>query len=110
MTPMMTNGSPLSEMVLPMMLGSAENRLVQRPWLSTATFSPPGRSSSGVNVRPIARAKQAEVVGADFTGPQLFGELPSRIVDDVGPERRCVLDDRGLLPPVRELRWGRIGP
>ena len=26
---------------------------VQRPWLSTATFSPPGRSSSGVNVRPM---------------------------------------------------------
>ena len=24
-----------------------------QPWLSTATFSPPGRSSSGVNVRPM---------------------------------------------------------
>ena len=55
-----------------------------------------------------ARPKQTEVVCADFSGAQLFGELPSRVVDDVGAERRRVLDDRRLLPPVRELGRRRI--
>ena len=54
-----------------------------------------------------SRTEQAEVVGTDLPRSQLFGELPSGVVHDVGAKRRRVLHDRRLLSPVGEL--GRRG-
>ena len=47
-------------MVLPTIEGSDPNRRCQMPLDSTATLPPRGRSSSGVNVRPIDRLRAKE--------------------------------------------------
>jgi hypothetical protein len=49
------------------------------------------------------RAEEAEVVGADLAGAQLLGKRAAGVVDDIGAKRGCVLNDGGLLSPVREL-------
>ena len=83
--PMTVKGSPLSEIVLPMTPGSLPNRRVQSPWLITATFSPPGRSSSRRERAPAddRRAEQLEVVRADLRRPELLRGAAARVVDDV---------------------------
>ncbi len=48
----MVCGSPPREIALPSTFGSRSKRSAQSLWLSTATRGPPGRSSSGLNVRP----------------------------------------------------------
>ena len=91
------------------MSGSLPKRRAHNPWLSTATRGPPGRSSSRVERSPLEqrRAKELEVVGAHLTGAQLLGNRAAGVVDDVRPIGRRVLNDRRLLPPVRELRRRR---
>ena len=53
------------------------------------------------------RAKQLEVVRAHLSGPKLLGDGAAGVVDDVRPIGGRVLNDRRLLPPVRELRRRR---
>jgi len=53
-TPTIVTGRPPSRTTRPTMRGSPLKRVVQSAWLITATWSRPGASSSGRNVRPSA--------------------------------------------------------
>ena len=52
MMPMTVNGVPFRTTAWSRMFLSPPKRLCQKAWLSTATLAPPGRSSSGLKVRP----------------------------------------------------------